>query len=62
MLSPPEPITSAVEFAKKRLDRARQREIEAMREKRLAMTAVEIAEGRLAAWVEANPEPQMDLL
>jgi post-segregation antitoxin (ccd killing protein) len=51
----------SVEFAKKRLERARQREIDAMREKRLAMTSLEIEEARLAAWIAENPEPQMEL-
>jgi hypothetical protein len=33
-----------------------------MREKRLATSALEIEEARLAAWMIANPEPQMELL
>ena len=52
-------LQTSVEFAEKRLARARQREIEAMREKRLAMASLEIEETRLAAWIEAHPEPQM---
>jgi hypothetical protein len=62
MPTPPVPLTDSVEFARKRLNRARRREADAVREKGLAVTALEIAEARLAAWVEANPEPQMELL
>jgi guanylate kinase len=58
----PSSLTISVEFATKRLERARQRESDAMREKRLAVAALEIEEARLAAWVAANPEPQMELL
>jgi|GEM_PF-4392652 len=61
-MSAPEPITDAVEFAKRRLDRARQREDDAAREQRLAATALEIAEARLAAWIAANPDPQLEML
>jgi guanylate kinase len=57
-----EKLTASVEFATKRLERARQRELDAMREKRLATAALEIEEARLAAWMIANPEPQMELL
>lgn len=57
-----EKLTASVEFAKKRLERARQREIDAAREKRLASSSLEIEEARLAAWLVANPEPQMELL
>lgn len=62
MPNPRTALTLSVEFATKRLERARQRETDAMREKRLALAALEIEQERLAAWVVANPEPQMELL
>jgi hypothetical protein len=57
-----ESLSQSVEFARKRLDRARQREHDALREKALAVASLEIEEARLAAWIQANPEPQMELL
>lgn len=62
MVEAPAQLEASVQFAKKRLDRARQREIDAMREKRLAAAALEIEEARMAAWVVANPEPQLEML
>lgn len=62
MPTPPAAITEAVEFAKKRIERVRQREADVATEKRLAGEALAAAEARLSAWVEANPEPQMELL
>jgi hypothetical protein len=62
MPTPPAAITEAVEFARKRIERAEQRLDDAAREKRLGTTALEIAEARLAAWRQDNPEPQMELI
>lgn len=57
-----ESLLQSVEFAKKRITRACQRECDAQREKRLATMSLEIEEARLAAYVAAHPEPQMELL
>lgn len=62
MPTPPAAITESVEFAQKRLARVAEREADVAREKDLATTALSVAESRLAAWREDNPEPQMDLL
>jgi hypothetical protein len=62
MPTPPAAITEAVEFAQKRIGRVAERETAVAHEKCMAAAALEAAQARLAAWREANPEPQMDLL
>lgn len=56
-----ERLTALVEHCERRVMRAVEKLDAATTEQREAASALASATGRLADWLEANPEPQMEL-